>query len=364
MTLDIPVTEFELTPDWLTNALRASSAIDQETAIVAVDAEPFGDDEGFFSQLFRLYLRYEGPESDAPVTMIAKLSAASPEMRQRPNTIGAYEREVRFYQHLADRTSLPVPACYYADVDTGSGFHVLLIEDLAPAQTISRDAGCTPEQAELAVTSIAGFHAHWWESPQLAELDWIVDPTFDYDELVELHAGWWPEFLRQAGHQLPDELIAFGEGLGHHRAELFEKLWGTPPRTLTHSDFSLSNMLFASPEGGRPFTVIDWQALGRRRGTWDIGRFLGQFEPDFRADIEMDLLERYVQTLVDNGVRDYGIDQCLDDYRLCLLHRYGSLISTIAAMPFTPEQIQMHIDIVLPRNVAAIVDNDAVSALD
>ena len=41
--------------------------------------------------------------------MIAKLSATSTEMRQRPNTIAAYEREVRFYQRLADQTSLPTP---------------------------------------------------------------------------------------------------------------------------------------------------------------------------------------------------------------------------------------------------------------
>lgn len=47
------------------------------------------------------------------------------------------------------------------------------------------------------------------------------------------------------------------------------------------------------------------------------------------------------------------------DYRLALLDRFGSLISTIAAMPFTREQIQMHIDIFLPRNSAAILDNKA-----
>ena len=62
--------------------------------------------------------------------------------------------------------------------------------------------------------------------------------------------------------------------------------------------------------------------------------------------------------------RGYSIDQCLHDYKLCLLHRFGSLISTIAAMPFTPEQIQMHIDIFLPRNVAALLDHDAASLLD
>ncbi len=297
--------------------------------------------------------------------MIAKLSALSSEMRQRPNTRAAYEREVRFYQLLAGRMSLPVPACYYADIDNETGFHILLLEDLAPAENGSRAAGCTPEQAELAIRKIAEFHAHWWEHPRLAALDWISDATFDCDELAGAHAEWWPEFLRQAGHNLPASLIALGERFGPHRAALFEHLWSTSPRTLTHSDFNLGNMFFASPEGGEPFTVIDWQSIGRRRGTWDVGMFLGQnLEPMIRAAIETDLLNLYVRTLAEHGVQGYGFDRCLHDYKLCLLHRFGSLISTIAAMPFTPEQIQMHIDILLPRNVAALLDHDAASLLD
>ena len=46
----------------------------------------------------------------------------------------------------------------------------------------------------------------------------------------------------------------------------------------------------------------------------------------------------------------YTVEQCLIDYRLALLDRFGSLISPIAALPFTREQIQIHIDIFLPRN--------------
>ena len=189
-------------------------------------------------------------------------------------------------------------------------------------------------------------------------------PTFDRDELTELHAEWWPEFVRQAGHKLPASLIALGERFGP-LATLFEQLWSTPPRTLTHSDLNVGNMFFASPEGGEPFTVIDWQSIGRRRGTWDVGTFLGQnLEPGVRSEIEIGLLNLDVQTLTDNGVQRYGLEQCLYDYKLCLLHRFGSLISTIAAMPFTPEQIQMHIDILLPRNVAALLDHDAAALLD
>ena len=70
----------------------------------------------------------------------------------------------------------------------------------------------------------------------------------------------------------------------------------------------------------------------------------------------MELLGAYYQILIDNGVQGYTFGQY---DRLSLLDRFGSLISTIAAMPFTKEQLQIHIDIFLPRNSAAILDNNA-----
>ena len=230
MNLSIPIEPAQLTADWLTSALRSSGTIRPDATVSTVNVTPLGADKGFFSNLSRLAVCYERLDGDAPGSIIAKLSATSAEIRQRPNTIAAYEREVRFYQHHADQTSLPVPACYYADIDTSTGYHVLLLEDLAPAQNGSREAGCAPEQAELAVTRIAEFHAHWWENSQLAELDWIPDPTFDRDELVESHAGWWPEFLRQAGHNYPDALIALGERFGPSSRRSFSSNSGAPRR--------------------------------------------------------------------------------------------------------------------------------------
>ena len=74
----------------------------------------------------------------------------------------------------------------------------------------------------------------------------------------------------------------------------------------------------------------------------------------------MDLLATYHRVLSEGGVRDYPFEQCLHDYRLSLLRRFGSLISTIAAMPFTREQIELHVDVLLPRCCAALLDHEGV----
>jgi hypothetical protein len=132
------------------------------------------------------------------------------------------------------------------------------------------------------------------------------------------------------------------------------------PRTLCHGDYSLDNLIFGTPERGVPFSVVDWQLLRHGLGVEDVAYFLGEsLDPDDRRAIEMDLLRAYHQTLADSGIQGYAFEQCLNDYRLSLLNRFGSLISTIAAMPFTSKQIQICIDVLLPRNSAAILDHNA-----
>jgi len=131
----------------------------KRASVISVDIGPLAENSGFYGQLSRLSLRDDLHNSTAPRSIIAKFPSTTLEMRNRPGTIFAYEREVRSYQEIASLTTLPTPACYYGDIDTETGTHVLLLEDLAPAASGSRVAGCSPNQAELTVRHIARFHA-------------------------------------------------------------------------------------------------------------------------------------------------------------------------------------------------------------
>lgn len=111
----------------------------------------------------RFYLSYDRYEADAPRSLIAKFSASDPEIRKRWQR--SYEREVWFYQKMAPHVELRTPHCYYSDIDTENGEHVLLLEDLAPARSPAWEEGCSLAQTEHAIQQIAKFHATWWESP-------------------------------------------------------------------------------------------------------------------------------------------------------------------------------------------------------
>ncbi len=399
--MDIPHSKAELSSDWLTMALRLGQAIGAG-AVTDFVCSPLDDEQGAYGQLVRVALTYDSSDTGGPRTLVAKFSSANSEMRHRPNTKASYAREVRFYQEMAQESPLPVPTCYYADVDTESGWHVVLLEDLAPARSGSTITGCSVEQARTAIHHIAHFHAHWWENPRLNTLE--NAQTFPADaEWVQLHEQWWPAFLQKLGKPLPGEVMEIGEALGKHRGRLVRHLFSEAPSTLIHADYHLENMMFGAANGKRgqarlrslrslrlsqsPFSffVVDWQFVKRGRGIWDVAYFLsGSLEPADRKAIEMDLLKEYLGILrkagtgtsllpavatlepvpVFHGVQDYSLDDAMHDYRISLLHRFGALISTIAAMPFSKEQIRATVEVSLPRIVAALLEHDCRSLLD
>ena len=269
--MKIPASPEDLDAAWLTAALRQGGAL-QKAAVASFEIRPLADGEGFMGQLLRVRPVYDREEPDAPASLVVKLSSQTPEMRQRVATRLAYQREVRFYQRLADQASLPTPRCYYAEVDGETGLHVLLLEDLAPGRSGSTVAGCSSEQAELAVHEIAHFHAAWWETPELERLDWLIDPDFDPVALREAHDRWWPDFLDQAGHRLPDPARAIGARLGEHRAHVMRHLTRTPPRTLVDKSSSVNTSSHfvsftrnCTPRRISLFVVSIWIALRKEK---------------------------------------------------------------------------------------------------
>ena len=163
---------------------------------------------------------------------------------------------------------------------------------------------------------------------------------------------------------MTDSIRKIGEPLARRRAEIRRHVFGSSPATLIHRDYQLDNLVFGGPRGGKPFAVLDWQMVSRGRGTWDAAYFLSEsLTIENRRSAGADLLRLYWQELGDQGVGRYSFDQCLLDYRYCLLQRLGALVSTIAAMPFSEEQLRLHVDVLLPRTLAALEDAHALELL-
>ena len=355
--LKIPPSVEHVTSQWLTAALRSTGVING-SAVTSFDFEHMGAGQGFAGQVARLRLTYDSPELGAPQSMIAKFPATDPSVRAALNGSGMYECEVRFYGELAPEVELSTPQCFYRATDREAGDHVLLLEDLAPARVGDGVAGCSDEDAELAVREIARFHAALWESPRLVTLEWMFNFHRDADTKQELYKQRWPLFLEKLGHLLSPSLLEIGQRLKDNLAHISRRL-GEPPSTVVHGDYRLENMVFETASAGAPLTVIDWQRCEIGRGVADVAYLVAvSMEPERRRATELGLLRDYHSVLLAQGVEGYDFGECLIDYRLSLLHHMQRLVTAFALVDISSERAQVFARGVIQRFDSAFTDHN------
>src|SRR5262249_45009124 len=144
----IPDAPGALTPEWLTLALRSTGAI-TDARVTSCRIEPFGEGKGFSGQIARIGLSCDVAGAGAPTSLIAKfqLPHPDPDIRAAVSQARLYEREYRFYRDVALDVTLRTPRLYYGALRPETGECVLLLEDLAPAQTLNMLEGCTAGDA-------------------------------------------------------------------------------------------------------------------------------------------------------------------------------------------------------------------------
>jgi hypothetical protein len=298
-----------LTAGWLTDALASTGLLD-DAVVTEVETAPLGT--GQMCDSVRVTLSYSGP-TGAPTSLIAKLPAADPTSRATALALGSYEKEVRFYQQLAPGLAVRTPQAHYADIDTATASFVLLLEDLTPAEQGDQLAGCSVEQAELAVDELGRLHSSRWGDPSLAALPWLhADAEASQALMMMLVPNLWTGFQERYADALANRVHTAGEQLVAKLAGYLTDRGG--PRTVVHGDFRLDNLLF--DPNGRSVAVVDWQTCTDGPGPADLAYFIGAgLLDDDRHDAEPALVTRYADALADAGVAGYSHDQLWDDYR-------------------------------------------------
>jgi Ser/Thr protein kinase RdoA (MazF antagonist) len=303
----------EVTPEWLTDILRRRGFL--SSGHVARVSSP-SSRTLFVSVVSQLRVEYSRDASrDAPARLFLKVS--------NPKTTPDAPREVppeeiAFYEQIAPATpGAPVPRCYDAAYSRATGRSHLLLEDLS--ETHGHPPVPLPPtlaECELAVDCLARFHAHWWEHPRLGkDVGGLLDDA-GVEELARATAARFEAFADFAG-----------ESLSVARREMIERVINTFPRpwvrlksarglTLTHGDAHTWNFLFPRAPGARRVYLIDWQLWHPHVGARDLAFMMTIFwYPERRASMELPLLRRYHEKLIEGGVGGYGWDDCWEDYR-------------------------------------------------
>ena len=178
------------------------------------------------------------------------------------------ERELRFYQTLHPKLSIPKPEIYYLTTDEATGFHVIVMEDLASTHNIpTHPYQWTHDELKSVLHAYAYLHTSRVENLNYA---WLVprhESLLDFEKIPEQvatvqHAGIWgdlPEF--------PD-LIAYAcESCKQYQNEQLSLLHGdtTPTNAPLPKDLHAQHVQHAQPA-----TLIDWQDVGVGMPEFDL----------------------------------------------------------------------------------------------
>lgn len=355
----LPGSLADLTPEWLTEALRASTPLGAGY-VTSVDSTAVGDGNGLMSQVARLRLSYDAPRPGVPETLIAKLPPEDPGSHSVGVELRFFEREARFYEDLARHTAIRAAQCYFTRYEPADGRFLTLLEDLSGARPGDIGAGCGLDDGIAAMRSLAGLHASWWESTALTELLWLQTHKGHIDAMLSMLDEVWPSFLSRFGDRLSEQELRALKSV-HGLLSRSPNFLSEAPTTLLHGDYKLDNMFFA---GDGDVVAFDWGLVMAGPPGFDVASFLGlNLEPDDRRRDESDLIHSYVDALAAHGVRDYAFDRCMADYEAHLAGLLPQLIAAGGKATFADDEAMQRYATGLRRVLAAVRDHDVLEKL-
>jgi hypothetical protein len=315
----------DVTPEWLTSTLRRSGALDEAAAVRSFETVPIGT--GQMADTTRFTLTLDEPGA-GPASVVGKFASADEQSRGTGLALRAYEIEVRFYREVAARIGARVPAVHLAEVEPETGWFTLMMEEIAGGTQGDQIAACSPEIASSVLVEMAGLHAPCWEAPELERLEWLNRSSPESDAfLLALVPSLLPGFLERYADTLAPEHQEVCRLFVEH-LPVYLRLRGGP-RTASHGDFRLDNLLF-QPDDPRP-VVVDWQTAAWAGASVDVAYFIGGcLSTEDRRAHEQDLLAHYHDALCSRGVRDYPLEQLRVDARRDTFA--GLLMAIVASM--------------------------------
>ncbi|MBT4269332.1 MAG: phosphotransferase, partial [Deltaproteobacteria bacterium] len=347
----IPVSIEEISPEWLTGALTKSGVMTQGNSVRNVDYQIIGEGQGFVGTLARLNIEYDQQVNSLPATMIAKVPTPVKKSKMIMEAFWNYERENRIYEEILPELPLRTPVCYFSDFDSGKGEkwmnkvykrygslsqglaglyfvnaglrnvgmkkrYILLLEDLSDLEQVSHLSGCSFEEAKLVMKPLGVAHAGLWEKPELKKF-WLKDHADMSNMMGFLTSRWEPIMKNTAAGKLTPKMKSVFDWINSNNRKL-DKYSKSLPHTLVHTDFRLDNIFFNRKE--KSVVVIDWQSPCPGFGLFDPAYFLMNncSMPLDEGQIR-ELIMVYHQGLIEGGVSNYSLEQCLSDFPVGLL---------------------------------------------
>ncbi|MCB1694398.1 MAG: phosphotransferase [Pseudomonadales bacterium] len=303
-----------ITTEWLTSVLRYAG---QEARVTDFDAVSIGT--GQVGENVRFTLQGD----NVPESIVGKFPSRDPQSKQTGIDQGNYLREVFFYKEIQSTVDIQTPNVFFTDADDETHDFVIMMEDLAPGVQGDQLAGCSVDDAALALEELAKLQGPRWGDPTLQKYPLLVGTSQNPEMLQAFYKMLEPGFIERYESRLTGEyqklVTTVGDGLVS-----YGNLYDGPPG-LIHIDYRLDNMMFGGPY---PLTVVDWQSLSTGCPVADASYFMGtSLTPEARAKEEEHLVRHYLDVL-----KSYDVSLKFDDaFRYYRAHAPAGLIMAVIA---------------------------------
>lgn len=342
----LPRTVEQLTPDWLTSALRR-----RQPGVTVKEASVEDIIWGTATKVF-MRLELDGEPGGIPERVCIKGG-----LDERLREFGldtAYELEGCFYRDLAPTLGSTVPRSFFADAEPGQG--IVVLEDLTGAEFGNAREPWSPDRVAEALEVQASWHAPTFGERPGSRFDWlVVGCQAARNALVVMtdEEHFEPLLSRP---EVPDVSGPMADRERVRRA--YRELWRRDDEDalcLNHGDAHLAQLYVR--EDGRP-AFLDWQAPCLAPWSHDVTYFMGSaLSIEDRRAHERDLLEHYLQALAAFGGPRIAFADAWEDYRRHTLHGFAWLVTPAVMQP--PEVVGAMAE----RYAAAIEDHDPFEAL-
>jgi len=348
--LSIPRAWEEITPAWMTDALRS-----RHPDAVVGDVQVVLRDDGT-NRRARLGLTYSA--GTGPATVFAK--AVDPEHAELVALTSGLFHEPRLF-NAGVVLPLDHPAVYAAIIDEDASDFLMIMEDVVARGADPRDSTrpMTVDQVASGVGGLAKLHSEFWGDRITS------DPALSWVEPFVAFAGLEYAPLEIAHERLGDSVPA--EIPAMTGTDLFVDIWaryiGTlteAPQTLLHGDPHIGNT-YVLPDDTVGF--LDWQMVRRGNFALDLGYFLqGALTIEDRRRSERDLVEEYRGALSLPADDMPSADEVWLRYRASVAHGLAIWIATLSGGDaWQGAEICLAL---AQRYAAAFVDLDTRGALD
>ena len=308
---DVPFSVGELTAEWLSRGLRSSGLL-HEGSVEKIELRTLGDQVGFNGEVVIVSPTYAAlnveESKTAPKSLVLKIPTAS-KNRILGQTMGLYEKEIRFYRDLQPIMNIRTPKHYCSAlimalagwIVTGNPRkYALLIEDLSEYRMGDQAKGCSDDDVKNIISTLAQMHAQFWDSKELAEMTWI-SPYAVVSRMMQMrYLQSVGRFVSEEGGNLTQDQRDMLNWLKANGIALTER-FGEESATLLHGDCRLDNICF--DDKANQVVVFDWQTMQAGPGAADLAYFISATLSEEDGEDRVNaLIEYYLQALKQHGV--------------------------------------------------------------